>query len=67
MDHKNRDEELLDHKPFLVLSDYLTKNGVAVLRYDDRGVEKSTGNFNAATSADFCNGCGKCNCLSQNA
>ena len=50
---QNRDEELLDHKPFLVLSDYLTKNGVAVLRYDDRGVEKSTGNFNAATSADF--------------
>jgi len=50
---QNRDEELLGHKPFLVLSDYLTKNGVAVLRYDDRGVEKSTGNFNAATSADF--------------
>lgn len=50
---QNRDEELLGHKPFLILSDYLTKNGIAVLRYDDRGVEKSTGNFNAATSADF--------------
>src|SRR6185436_2762106 len=35
---QNRDEELMGHKPFLVLSDYLTKNGVAVLRFDDRGV-----------------------------
>ena len=50
---QNRDEEILDHKPFLVISDYLTKNGIAVLRYDDRGVGKSTGNFKAGTSADF--------------
>ncbi len=50
---QNRDEELLGHKPFLVLSDYLTRNGIAVLRYDDRGVGQSTGNFNTATSADF--------------
>ncbi|MFD2907493.1 alpha/beta hydrolase family protein [Flavobacterium ardleyense] len=50
---QNRDEELLGHKPFLVISDYLTKNGIAVLRYDDRGVAKSTGNFKAGTSADF--------------
>ncbi len=42
---QNRDEELLDHKPFLVLSDYLTKKGIAVLRFDDRGTAKSTGNF----------------------
>ncbi len=34
---QNRDEEILGHKPFLVLSDFLTKNGIAVLRYDDRG------------------------------
>ena len=34
---QNRDEELLGHKPFLVLSDYFTRNGIAVLRYDDRG------------------------------
>ena len=34
---QNRDEELLGHKPFLVISDFLTKNGIAVLRYDDRG------------------------------
>lgn len=50
---QNRDEELLGHKPFLVLSDYFTKNGIAVLRYDDRGVANSTGDFANATSADF--------------
>jgi hypothetical protein len=50
---QNRDEELLGHKPFLVISDYLTKNGIAVLRYDDRGVGESKGDFKAATSADF--------------
>lgn len=50
---QNRDEELLGHKPFLVLADHLTKNGIAVLRYDDRGVNKSKGNFGKATSADF--------------
>lgn len=50
---QNRDEELLDHKPFLVLSDYLTKNGIAVLRYDDRGTAESSGDFSTATSADF--------------
>lgn len=50
---QNRDEELMGHKPFLVLSDHLTKNGIAVLRYDDRGVGESTGNFSTATSADF--------------
>ena len=48
---QNRDEELLGHKPFLIISDYLTKNGIAVLRYDDRGVGQSKGDFN--TSADF--------------
>ncbi|MEZ4892757.1 MAG: hypothetical protein R2778_07040 [Saprospiraceae bacterium] len=50
---QNRDEELLGHKPFLVIADYLTRNGIAVLRYDDRGVGKSTGDFKAANSADF--------------
>lgn len=50
---QNRDEELLGHKPFLVLSDYLTRNGIAVLRYDDRGVAKSEGDFKTATSLDF--------------
>jgi uncharacterized protein len=50
---QNRDEELLGHKPFLVLSDFLTKNGIAVLRYDDRGTSLSKGDFKTATSADF--------------
>ncbi|MGE0709882.1 MAG: alpha/beta hydrolase family protein [Planctomycetota bacterium] len=50
---QDRDETLLAHKPFLVLADYLTRRGFAVLRYDDRGVGESTGDFGAATSFDF--------------
>jgi len=52
---QNRNEEIsvFNHRPFLVLSDYLTNNGIAVLRYDDRGVGESKGNFGTATSADF--------------
>ena len=50
---QNRNEELLGHKPFLVLSDYLTRQGIAVLRFDDRGIGKSTGDFKSATSKDF--------------
>ncbi len=50
---QNRDEELMGHKPFYVLADFLTKNGYAVLRYDDRGVGKSTGDFGSSTSEDF--------------
>lgn len=50
---QNRDEELFGHKPFLVIADYLTRQGYAVLRYDDRGVGASTGDFAAATTADF--------------
>ncbi|MGO9088445.1 MAG: alpha/beta hydrolase family protein [Candidatus Sulfotelmatobacter sp.] len=50
---QDRDETLLGHKPFLILSDYLTRHGIAVLRADDRGVGKSTGVFAKATTADF--------------
>ena len=50
---QDRDESLLGHKPFLVLSDYLTRHGIVVLRADDRGTGKSTGNFSTATTADF--------------
>ena len=50
---QNRDEELLGHKPFLVIADWLTRNGIAVLRVDDRGVGKSQGSQLNATSADF--------------
>ncbi|MDR0371571.1 MAG: alpha/beta hydrolase [Prevotellaceae bacterium] len=50
---QNRDEEAMGHKPFLVLSDYLTRNNIAVLRFDDRGTALSTGDFAAATTMDF--------------
>jgi len=50
---QNRDEELMGHKPFLVISDYLTRNGIGVLRYDDRGCFESKGNFAKATTNDF--------------
>ena len=38
---QNRDEEIMGHKPFLVIADYLTRNGIAVLRCDDRGTAAS--------------------------
>ncbi|HTD94845.1 MAG TPA: alpha/beta fold hydrolase [Chitinophagaceae bacterium] len=50
---QNRDEEILGHKFFAVLADGLSRNGIIVLRVDDRGVGKSTGVFADATSADF--------------
>jgi len=50
---QDRDEALFGHKPFLVLADHLTRHGIAVLRYDDRGVGRSTGDFSTATSMDF--------------
>jgi uncharacterized protein len=50
---QDRDETLLGHKPFWVIADYLTRQGIAVLRVDDRGIGKSTGDFQNATSKDF--------------
>ncbi len=50
---QDRDETLLDHKPFWVLADHLSRRGIAVLRFDDRGVGKSTGAFVNATTEDF--------------
>ncbi len=50
---QDRDETVANHKPFWILADYLTRQGIAVLRFDDRGVGKSTGNFSEATTADF--------------
>jgi pimeloyl-ACP methyl ester carboxylesterase len=50
---QDRDETIFGHKPFFILSDYLTRKGIAVLRVDDRGTGKSTGNFASATTADF--------------
>ena len=50
---QNRDEEILGHKPFLVIADYLAQRGIASLRWDDRGVAGSTGTFQTATTLDF--------------
>ncbi|GEP96752.1 alpha/beta hydrolase family protein [Chitinophaga cymbidii] len=50
---QNRNEEIMGHKPFLVLADQLTRNGIAVLRYDDRGVGNSTGTYSGASISDF--------------
>lgn len=50
---QNRDEELMGHKPFLVLADYLTRQGIGVLRFDDRGMFSSKGDFKTATTVDF--------------
>jgi pimeloyl-ACP methyl ester carboxylesterase len=51
--HNTRDEEVWDHKIFVVLADVLSRKGFAVLRYDKRGVGGSTGDFDTATTADF--------------
>jgi len=50
---EDRDETIFNHKPFLVIADYLTKKGFAVLRFDDRGGGASTGNMTKATTLDF--------------
>lgn len=50
---QDRDETIVGHKPFLVIADHLARNGIAVLRYDDRGVASSTGDFGTATTLDF--------------
>jgi pimeloyl-ACP methyl ester carboxylesterase len=49
----DRDEADSGHRPFLVLADHLTRKGIAVLRYDKRGIGKSIGDYEAATTADF--------------
>ena len=50
---QNRDEEICGHKPFAVIADYLARNGIATLRYDDRGYGESTGDGKNATTEDF--------------
>ena len=49
----DRDETVMGHKPFLIVADYLTRRGIAVLRVDDRGVGKSTGSMQGATTVDL--------------
>jgi len=54
MGPNDRDYGMLGHKLFLVIADYITNNGIAVLRYDKRGIGKSTGIYSASlTSQDF--------------
>lgn len=50
---QNRDEELFEHRPFAVIADWLARNGIASLRYDDRGYGESKGAYENATTADF--------------
>ena len=49
----DRDESIAGHRPFLVLADHLTRKGIAVLRFDKRGIGKSTGDYANATTEDF--------------
>ncbi len=50
---QDRDETIVGHKPFAVIADHLSRNGIVVLRYDERGVGDSSGQFQGATSADL--------------
>ena len=50
---QDRNSSMFGHEPFKVIADYLTKQGMMVLRYDDRGIGKSTGDFSKATTTDF--------------
>lgn len=50
---QNRDQAVFGHRPFYVMADYLTRRGIAVLRFDDRGTGQSGGNSAAATAADY--------------
>ena len=50
---QDRDETMLDHRPFWVIADHLSRHGIAVLRFDDRGTGASNGDFSTATSEDF--------------
>jgi pimeloyl-ACP methyl ester carboxylesterase len=52
---QNRDEEIFEHKPFAVIADALARQGIATLRYDDRGFGESTGDLVNVTTEDFKN------------
>lgn len=57
---QNRDGELLGHKPFWVIADYLARNGISTLRFDDRGTGGSTAGYFQASLADFASDVSKC-------
>lgn len=50
---QDRNSELLGHKPFLVMADHLTKQGIAVLRVDDRGTAETEGDYNTSSLRGF--------------
>jgi len=50
---QDRNSEILGHKSFKLIADFFTRNGIAVLRYDDRGFGESEGSFMTSTSLDF--------------
>ncbi len=50
---QNRDEEIFEHRPFAVIADYLARNGIASLRYDDRGMFESKGDFSSSVFDTF--------------
>ena len=50
---QNRDEEIYGFKIFKIIAEHFTNNGIAVLRYDDRGIGGSTGNISESTTDDF--------------
>lgn len=52
---QDRNSELMNHKPFWVIADYLTRNGIAVLRVDDRGTGDSEGDYNETSLLGFAN------------
>lgn len=54
---QDRNSEILNHKPFLVIADHLTSNGIAVLRVDDRGTGISQGDFTTSGIPEFVNDC----------
>lgn len=55
MPNNRNGEDAFHHQRFLVLADYLTRNGIAVLRYDDRSVDESKGDFWQSTPVDYAN------------
>lgn len=57
---QDRNCELVGHKSFLVIADYFARNGIACLRFDDRGVGKSTGSFQTASLEDFASDVNTC-------
>jgi pimeloyl-ACP methyl ester carboxylesterase len=57
---QDRNCELVGHKPFLVIADYLARNGIGSLRFDDRGTGKSTGSFKTASLEDFASDVNTC-------